>query len=488
MPEENGDSDLGEVPDLEAETKRLMEAAMARSLGDSKEESPFPESAEIDVPEEEATLKEDISPSPSTREEEASVIDETFQRIEFRVVDLFASIEDSVKATGPYVQEQADAIMQSLKKKFQAMGLGVFATKAIKTVKDELDSGLDPEQLHSPIYTAIHESQEAAKDILEKASRGAIRNVGRSTSSLQGKIIQMYSRLNEVDIQLEQERVSARRWRAKAREMEERLRMKDETIVELEQDMERLRELYSDMSSQLDERGQEISVLKGSLREAETELKQQKELISSLEDAKDLTDDYEAKMKEVASLSGTISELEDRIAQKDETIESYQQQIVGLNEKIGELEWKIISMSDELSTKRGLDDSHEAEIIALNEQIEELKARWDMLYQVSEDEPAFKAYFLIADKEYSWLPLQHISQALGVPTVLLRRNLQKFVDIGLVEIEDDKIRPKSIKEVIKTEPLGDEESSLEDTESDENPEQLDASEDSDEELEDPKPE
>ncbi|TXT56042.1 MAG: hypothetical protein BAJATHORv1_30426 [Candidatus Thorarchaeota archaeon] len=443
MPEENGDSELTDIPDLEAETKRLMEAAMKRSIGGSTETIPFP------IPEETDEKEPDDS---VTQEQEASIIDETFQRIEFRIVDILASIEDTVKATDPFVQEQVSTMMQSLKKKFQSMGLGVFATKAIKTVQDELETGLDPGKLLGPIYDTIQEGQESAKDILEKASRGAIRNVGRSTSSLQGKIIQLYARVNELDVQLEQERSSARRWRAKSKEMEERLRMKEEIIDEMESDMDRLRDLYSELSGQMEGRGHEISVLKGSLREAESELKQQKELIASLEDAKDITSDYEEKMKEVASLTGTISELEERIEQKDETIQTYQQQIAGLNEKVGELEWKIISMSDELSSKRGLNDTHEAELVALNKQIEELKARWDMLYQVAEDEPAFKAYFLIADKEYSWLPLQHISQALGVPTVLLKRNLQKFVDIGLVEIKDDKIRPKSIKDAIQETP------------------------------------
>ena len=51
---------------------------------------------------------------------------------------------------------------------------------------------------------------------------------------------------------------------------------------------------------------------------------------------------------------------------------------------------------------------------------------------------------MIADKKFTWLPLSHLSQALGVPTVLLKRDLQKFVDVGLVEIEGDRVRPLSM--------------------------------------------
>ena len=72
-----------------------------------------------------------------------------------------------------------------------------------------------------------------------------------------------------------------------------------------------------------------------------------------------------------------------------------------------------------------------------------MQTRWDALYQIAEDEPAFKAYFIIAGKT-NWFPLPHLSSALGIPTILLKRNLQKFIDAGLIEIEDDKIRPRTL--------------------------------------------
>jgi hypothetical protein len=105
------------------------------------------------------------------------------------------------------------------------------------------------------------------------------------------------------------------------------------------------------------------------------------------------------------------------------------------------------SITEEAAALRGVKQSDQSELESLKSQLNELKARWENLYKVAEDEPAFRAYFMIADKQYTWLPLSHLSQALGIPTVLLKRDLQKFVDAGLVEIEGDRVRPLSMSEL-----------------------------------------
>ncbi|MHA1137370.1 MAG: hypothetical protein ACTSSE_12875, partial [Candidatus Thorarchaeota archaeon] len=78
----------------------------------------------------------------------------------------------------------------------------------------------------------------------------------------------------------------------------------------------------------------------------------------------------------------------------------------------------------------------------------ELKTRWDSLYTIAEDTPEFKAYFLVADKT-QWFQLSHLSSALGIPTVLLKRQMQKFIDAGLIEMENDQIRARSLSDLAK---------------------------------------
>ena len=104
-------------------------------------------------------------------------------------------------------------------------------------------------------------------------------------------------------------------------------------------------------------------------------------------------------------------------------------------------------MVDELASLKGSERDVEAEFAEMSSEIDELKSRWETLYRVAEDDSTFKAYFLIADKT-QWFQLAHLSSALGIPTVLLKHNLQKFVDAGLLELEDDKVRPRSLSDLV----------------------------------------
>jgi predicted nucleic acid-binding Zn-ribbon protein len=124
-------------------------------------------------------------------------------------------------------------------------------------------------------------------------------------------------------------------------------------------------------------------------------------------------------------------------------IESLNHDIEELKESKSTLESQIGKLKDELASFRGSKRNYQAEIDVLEADIAELKARWDMLYQVAEEEPAFKAYFIVAGKK-NWFPLEHLSSALGIPIVLLKRQIQRFIDAGMIELEGDKIRASAM--------------------------------------------
>jgi hypothetical protein len=105
-------------------------------------------------------------------------------------------------------------------------------------------------------------------------------------------------------------------------------------------------------------------------------------------------------------------------------------------------------MVDELATLKGSERDVEAEVSDMMREVDEMKTRWETLVRVAEDDSTFKAYFLIADKT-QWFQIPHLASAIGVPTVLLKRNLQKFVDAGLLEIEDDRVRPRSLSDLVE---------------------------------------
>lgn len=428
---EHEDDEKDEASKIEEETRRLMEQAMSEDFGveEGKGEEPS------------AELKPDqMSPT-------AALIDETFQRIQGRMEDLLSSIEDSLKNIEPAIDEQVDLAMKKLSKRLQTAGLGVFASRAVKIVDDELGKELAAESLISKIYDSIIEARDEIADIVEKASRGAVRSVDKSTSELQSRIVKMYASIGELEKMLENQRAETKKWRGQKIELDELVKMRDDSLSRSESDISRLQESIDELQLKLDSRGEEISTLKGEIKQAETQIAQQREFIDKLDKAEELVTDYEQKLIELSEVSGQLAEIKENLSQREGTIQELREEISQIKEANTELESKYNSTSEELSSKKGIEDTLNAEIETLKTQMAELKARWETLYTVAEDEPAFKAYFLIADKEHTWLPLSHLSKALGIPTALLKRNLQKFLDIGLIEMESDKIRARKISEV-----------------------------------------
>ena len=419
--EERDRNDSG-PSDMEEKTQRLMEEAMSDDISEKPpEEIPVTTAAES--------------------------IDETFQRIQVRVEDLLSSIEDSVKLVEPELNEKLEATLERLNWRLKGAGLGVFVTTATKMANEELRRGMSAEGLLSPILDAISESRSEVEDIVMKAGRGAVRNVGESTGSLQAKIVQMYATLNEHEKQLDVTRAELKRWRERANELQDLVKSRDETMERSVEVLEQMRTARAELERSNEAHEQTISTMKGELSQAQSQIEQQKELLDKQGSFEEIAQDYETKLVELSEAQGQLAEAHERLAQREDTVESLKVDVQMLRASNSNLESQMSSIAEEAAALRGVKKSDQAEQESLAAQLDELKARWENLYQVAEDEPAFRAYFMIADKKYSWLPLSHLSQALGIPTVLLKRNLQKFVDAGLVEIEGDRVRPLSMSKL-----------------------------------------
>ncbi len=416
--EERGRND-SDPSEIEEETQRLIEAAISDDISEkSREEIPVTTAAES--------------------------IDETFQRIQVRIEDLLSSIEDGVRLVEPELNEKLEATLERLNRRLKGAGLGVFVTTATKMADEELRRGMSAEGLLSPILGAISESRSEVEDIMTKAGRGAVRNVGESTGSLQAKIVQMYATLNEREKQLDVTRADLKRWRERANELQNLVKSRDETMERYVEVMEQMRTARAELEGLNEAHEQTISTLKGELSQAQSQIEQQKRLLDKQGVSEEIAQDYETKLVELSEAQGQLAEALERLAQREGSLESLKAEIQTLRENNTNLESKTSLMTEEVAALRGVKESDQAEIESLEVQLNELKSRWENLYQVAEDEPAFRAYFMIADKKFTWLPLSHLSQALGVPTVLLKRDLQKFVDVGLVEIEGDRVRPLSM--------------------------------------------
>ena len=388
-------------------------------------------------------LEKDISQtSPPTEE-----IDGTFERLQIRINDLLSNIEDSLKSTEPEIDSQIKERIESISKKLQEAGFGIFTTRAISITKDELKD-ITAQNLFEHIYKTIQKSSEEVQELIEKVGRGTTKSLGRSTGTLQARLIRLYSSLSDLEQQLETTRAEMIKWRGKSKEFEDLAKVREEAFERNQMESQRIQAVIDTMDGKSEEQQQEISFLKRELSEARSLHDQQQELLSKLDRAEDIVNDYEEKLAEVSRLQGHITELDETLKQKEARIETLQSDLERVTSENQDLVKHQEILIEDLAKTGGLIESHQSEIESLTIKISELNARWDMLFQVAEDEPAFKAYFVIAGKTH-WFPLKHLSSALGIPIVLLKRQLQKFIEAGLIEIKDEKIRPLNLSDVAR---------------------------------------
>ncbi len=419
-----------EEPDVSEETKRLMDEAMSKA---------------------DTTLESDVDDDiPKQANTTTTLLDETFENIKERIEGLILEIEDSTRSTEPQFNERMALVLDSLSSRLRSAGLGIFTNTAIKIVNDELSHGVNGSAFLSPIYETISETMSRVEDIITKTHRGALKSLTFRTSDLQGRIVQNYARLNEMETELASTKTELSKWRARSRELDEIIRRSEESIEAQNKKAQQQQEVIDELQNLLTQREEAITVLRGELSQSQAHIEQLQQMIEKLDNAEEIVSDYEDKIMEISRLEGQITEQLELIAQRNSSIDRISAQIEQLQIDNAELETKFENLKRESSMAIGIKDSLEDDVSKLNGQLEELRARWDLLYQVAEDEPAFKAYFLVAGRDTTWLPLSHLSSALGIPSVALRRQLQKFIDAGLIEIDDDKIRPRTLSEVSET--------------------------------------
>ncbi len=428
MSDEERETDTGdpEDSDLELETARLMEEAIAK----------------------ERTPSTTIDTDSETEQKTVVQIDATFQRLQNRILDLLGSIEDALKATEPDITERVTGIMESVSTQLGSAGLGVFATRAIKLANAEIKTGFAVEDILAPVYESLSVSRSSVQDIMTKAGRGAVRNVGQSAGNLQTKLVQMYANMNELDKRLEAARAELRKWRSRSNELEERLRQREDMMGSSSEEMITLHKQVAELSKDLEERDSVISNLKGKIGQTQSQLEQQKEILASQDSMKMISVDFETKVMELSHLSGQLAQTQERLEQKESEIVALKEEVQKLKVDKTEFEEVLAVSANEMATLRGSKLEYDTQVNDLKMQIVELKTRWNSLYTIAETTPEFKAYFLVADKT-QWFQLSHLSSALGIPTVLLKRQMQKFIEAGLIEMEDDKIRARSLSDLAK---------------------------------------
>jgi len=416
--EEQSEISGNDSSDMESETRKLMEKAMSR-----------------------------ISSEPiDSVEETTGKIDDSFQRMQTIIDELLSAIATAVNSIQPSLDSKVTEVVESISKQLTAAGLGAFGTRAVKITKDELVANFSVEGLFSSVLEAIQKTQASVTEVMVNMRKVATHNVGQSTTGLQAKLLQMYAKLTEAEKQLEQSRGEVRKWRGRSNETEERLRQREEVLATSSEEMLHMHFSIKELNERLQERDSTISSLKGELSQAQSQAIQQGELMRSLDSAEQLASSYDEKILELSQVRGQITQQTEHLNQREAEIASLNAEVEKLRQEKVSAEKQASSMIDELASLKGSERDVEAELLEMSREVDELKARWETLLRVAEDDSTFKAYFLIADKT-QWFQLSHLSSALGVPSVLLKRNLQKFVDAGLLEIENDQVKPRSLSDL-----------------------------------------
>jgi myosin heavy subunit len=391
-------------------------------------------------------LSSDSSDTVESVEETAVKIDDTFQRMQTIIDELLSAISNALRAIEPSFNSRRQAVVSSISKEIAGAGLGVFGTRAVKIVSDELESSFSIEGLFSSVFQAIEKTRATVEQVMVNMRRVAAHNVGFSTTGLEARLLQMHTKLTESEKQLEASRDDIRKWRGRSTEFEERLRQREDLLNTSSEEMVRMHATIKKLKEQLLERESTISSLRGDLSKAESQAKQQVELMAALDSNEQLASKYDAKITELSTMEGKLASQNEQLQQKDDELARLRSELESFREEKAASEPRIRALIDELATLKGSERDVDAEVAQMSSEIAELKTRWETLYRVAEDDTTFKAYFLIADKT-QWFQLSHLSSALGIPTVLLTRNLQKFVDAGLLEIDGDRVRPRSLSDL-----------------------------------------
>ncbi len=276
-------------------------------------------------------------------------------------------------------------------------------------------------------------------------------------------------------------------------------------MTDIPEDILELKELIGEQRIIINERELELEYARGEVAQSQKELELIKKQIvpsqTKLEEAYETMGNLRAELAEknselilkneaTKSLENKIQELEaftdkfkeEQVKMIQELEDKYRKETMELKDKINKLDTFLMdsqltsteksseakdfasrfesmrSKYDELIAKVGElgDKNREAdrEVERLNKSLNELKTLqkdnidkinyYDKLKPIMEKEPLFKTFLII--EEVGGITLDDLKNALGIPIVTVKKNIQTLEGIGLVETDDrDKIVVKSFE-------------------------------------------
>jgi chromosome segregation ATPase len=230
-------------------------------------------------------------------------------------------------------------------------------------------------------------------------------------------------------------------------------------IVPTQQKLEEAYETMGNLRTELAEKNSELILKNEAIKSSETQIRELEAFTDKFkeEQVKMIEQMEEKHRKETQELKAEINKLDtflmdSKLISTEKTSEAkdFASRFESIRSKYDELVNKVGELSDKNR------DANE-EIERLTSKLNELKTLqkdnidkinfYDKLKPLMEKEPLFKTFLII--EEVGGITLNDLKNALGIPIVSVKKNVQQLEGIGLIETDDrDKIVVKS-EEIVK---------------------------------------
>ncbi len=363
-----------------------------------------------------------------------------FQKTQDRLNNSLEILSGAIQNQGDFIESQKKAIKDTLSKRLMTeVGLGVFASKTIKVVNEEIERHLSAKEIINPFENIIHQNREEISEILEKTKN----NIVSLTNTTKDQILNIISTLLEHNSSLKSEITEKNNELKKANESIANLKA---TIVSQKQEIESLTKKTVDLQneiklleSQITKLSQKNIQLMTSLENTKQALKEAQKLIESM-GAGEIKDALQREIKKNEELKSELADLDKKHTDLSQKYSKLLEENTKLKDKLNIATIEIENKSKAISELEKDVRDKTSRIEQLEQEIRDFQERWNRLYNLAEHELNFRIYFMIEDKGGDWVELNQISKALGIPRARVAALIKQFADSGLVEISGNKAR------------------------------------------------
>ncbi len=245
--------------------------------------------------------------------------------------------------------------------------------------------------------------------------------------------------INEKDLELEYAKAEV------AQSLKE-LELIKKQITPTQKKLEEAYETMGNLRTELAEKNSELILKKGAMKNQETKIKELEAFTDKFkEEQVKMMEEMEQKYrKEIQELKSKINKLDSFLmdskltsTEKISEVKDFASRFESMRSKYDELIAKVGELGDKNR------DANE-EIEKLTKSLNELKALqkdnidninyYEKLKPLMEKEPLFKTFLIV--EEVGGITLEDLKNALGIPIVTVKKNIQTLEGIGLIETDD----------------------------------------------------